>query len=112
MIDAISPGCSYFDFLDKIGMDGVTLGYEHTLSGHTGDAQSGQKFKDKWGATRVYTGEAISYPVEGPIKNEDDLKSYVPPDLSGQKACEEQYDMVCTLLKVVVMQIKSFFEEG
>lgn len=80
VIEAIYPECSYFDFMDKIGMDGVTLGYEHTLSGHGGDAQPGQKFRDKWGVTRVYTGEAISYPIEGPIKTEDDLKSYVPPD--------------------------------
>ncbi len=49
--NAIYPGCSYFDFLEKIGMDGVTLGYEHTLSGHDGDIQPGYKFKDKWGNT-------------------------------------------------------------
>ena len=61
--NAIYPGCSYFDFLEKIGMDGVTLGYEHTLSGHDGDVQPGYKFKDKWGVTRVYTGEAIAYPT-------------------------------------------------
>lgn len=40
VIEAIYPGCSYFDFMGKIGMEGVTLGYEHTLSGHAGDATS------------------------------------------------------------------------
>lgn len=38
VIDAIYPGCSYFDFLDRIGMDAVSLGFEHTLSGHDEDA--------------------------------------------------------------------------
>ena len=80
VIEAINPGCAYFDFLDRIGLDGVVLGYGHTLSGHAGDARVGQKFKDKWGVTRIYTGEAISYPVEGLIKTEADLKSYRPPD--------------------------------
>lgn len=80
VIEAISPGCAYFDFLDQIGLDGVALGYGHTLSGHAGDARVGQKFKDKWGVTRIYTGEAISYPVEGIIKTQEDLKSYRPPD--------------------------------
>ncbi len=80
VIDAIHPGCSYFDFMDKVGMDAVALGYKYTLSGHTGDVQPGQRFQDKWGVTRVYTGEAISYPMEGPIKTEEDLKMYAPPD--------------------------------
>jgi len=80
VIDAIHPGCSYFDFLDKIGMDAVSLGYEHTLSGHQRDVQPGYKFQDKWGVTRVYTGEAIAYPIEGIIDSEKDLKSYTPPD--------------------------------
>jgi len=80
VINAIYQGCSYFDFLERIGMDGVSLGYSHTLSGHTGVVKPGQKFKDKWGVVRVYTGEAISYPLEGPIKTEEDLKRYKPPD--------------------------------
>ena len=78
--DAIYPECSYFDFLERIGMDGVSLGYEHTMSGQNGDVQPGYKFKDKWGVTRVYTGEAIAYPIEGIIASEEDLKSYIPPD--------------------------------
>ncbi len=78
--DAIYPECSYFDFLERIGMDGVSLGYEHTMSGQNGDVQPGYKFKDKWGVTRVYTGEAITYPIEGIIASEEDLKSYIPPD--------------------------------
>jgi len=53
VIEAIYPGYSYFDFVGKIGMDGVTLGYKYTLSGHTGNVQSGQKFKDKWRVPRV-----------------------------------------------------------
>jgi uroporphyrinogen decarboxylase len=80
VIDAIYPGCSYFDFLERIGMDAVSLGFEHTLSGHDEDAYLGYQFKDKWGVTRVYTGEAIAYPIEGIINSEEDLKFYNPPD--------------------------------
>ena len=80
VMDAIYPECSYFDFLDKIGMDAVSLGFEYTLSGHQRNVQPGYKFKDKWGVTRIYTGEAIAYPIEGIIESEEDLKSYIPPD--------------------------------
>jgi hypothetical protein len=69
VIDAIYPQRSYLDFLEIIGMDGVALGFEHTMSGHHGDAQSGYQFKDKWGVPRVYTGEAVAYPIEGIIKS-------------------------------------------
>jgi len=80
VINAIFPQCPYLDFLEKIGMDAVSMGFEHTMSGQQGDVQPGYKFKDKWGVTRIYTGEAIAYPIEGIIESEEDLKSYNPPD--------------------------------
>lgn len=80
VINAIYPGASYFDFLERIDLDAVMLGYMTSLSGQNKDVQKGHKFKDKWGVTRVYTGEAIAYPIEGVIHSEEDLKSYMPPD--------------------------------
>jgi uroporphyrinogen decarboxylase len=80
VMDVIYPECSYFDFLDRIGMDAVSLGFGHTLSGQKDDPRPGYQFKDKWGVTRVYTGEAIAYPIEGIINSEADLKSFNPPD--------------------------------
>ena len=80
VIDAIYPGASYFDFLEWIALDAVMLGYMTSLSGQPKDVQKEYKFKDKWGVTRVYTGEAIAYPIEGVINSEEDLKSYIPPD--------------------------------
>lgn len=80
VIEALSPGSSYFDFLNSIGLDAVSLGYGHTFSGPMSDDKTKRTFKDKWGVIRVDTGEDIAYPIEGPIKNEDDLKTYVPPD--------------------------------
>jgi len=94
VIEALSPGSTYFDFLAKIGMDGVSLGYGHTFSGHDGEVKSQTTFKDKWGVIRVWTGEAISYPLEGPIKNEEDLNSYVPPDPNAPDALGNFHQLV------------------
>jgi len=86
VIETLSPGSTYFDFLDKIGMDGVSLGYGHTFSGHDGEVKFQTTFQDKWGVARVWTGEAISYPLKGPIKSEEDLRSYAPPDPNAPDA--------------------------
>ena len=99
VIDAIYPQGSYFDFLEKFGMDAVALGFEHTMGGfeqggHYGDAQPGYQFKDRWGVPRVYTGEAVAYPIEGIIKSEEDLKSYNPPD-------PENPDLLAPFLELV-----------
>jgi len=94
VINAILPGCSYLDFLERIEMDGVSLGYSHTLSGQTEDVKSGQKFRDKWGVVRVHTGEAISYPVESPIKTEQDLKIYNPPDPDDPELFKSFYELI------------------
>lgn len=86
VIDAIYPGGSYFDFLEWIDLDAVMLGYMTSLSGQPKNVRKEYKFKDKWGVTRIYTGEAIAYPIEGVIHSEEDLKSYIPPDPNAQDA--------------------------
>ncbi len=37
-------------------------------------------FRDAWGVIRRHTTEVGSFPLEGPIKSESDLRAYTPPD--------------------------------
>ncbi len=37
-------------------------------------------FVNEWGVTRKESGQSVSMPLEGPIKNKEDLNSYIPPN--------------------------------
>ncbi|MGQ9576589.1 MAG: uroporphyrinogen decarboxylase family protein [Thermoguttaceae bacterium] len=81
VMQALLPGCDYFQFNDWIEMDNAGLnrsswsreGVEYV------DKERGL-FRDKWGVIRAFGPESTPAPVEGPIKRPEDLKSYRPPD--------------------------------
>lgn len=53
---------------------------------------------NEWGVIRQYTDEAVSIPLEGPIKGPKDLDSYKPPDPYAERRYEE--------LKMLVKRFK------
>jgi uroporphyrinogen decarboxylase len=82
VIDSISKGMDYFDFLDFIDMDVVTC---LTMADADEDVNWIDKGKgiweDKWGARQAFTGEVISVPMEPPrIQTIEDFAGYDPPD--------------------------------
>ncbi|MGC8716642.1 MAG: uroporphyrinogen decarboxylase family protein [bacterium] len=44
---------------------------------------------NEWGIIRQYTDEAVSIPLEGPIKEPKDLDTYKPPDPYAERRFEE-----------------------
>ncbi|HEB31273.1 MAG TPA: hypothetical protein ENI15_10425 [Spirochaetes bacterium] len=80
VIHGISPGCSYPDFVDKYDFDIVLTGTPSlNYRKETIDKESGT-FRDEWGVVRRYSDQTVPFPVEGPVKTEKDLDSYVGPD--------------------------------
>ena len=81
VMEAIYPGCDYYAFADRFGLDAVGLnrsswekkGLHFVDAAHT-------RFRDKWGVVRALGPESSPYPVEAPIKEPGDLKHYTPPD--------------------------------
>ena len=81
VIEQISPGKSYYDFIEDMGYDAVgpnitwdAMGLERWLD------RDKKIFLDRWGITRQYTAELIPVPLEGAIRSKKDLLNYTPPD--------------------------------
>jgi uroporphyrinogen decarboxylase len=87
VMEAIYPGCTYYEFADRFGLDGVGLNrstWEKENIHWVDEAR--HLFRDKWGVLRGFTAESSPYPVEAPIKSPDDLKHYTPPDPNAPDA--------------------------
>jgi uroporphyrinogen decarboxylase len=78
---ALLPGCDYFQFNDWLGMDSVGQNRSSWSRENVEfvDEVRGL-FRDKWGVIRAFGPESTPAPVEGPIKQPEDLKTYKPPD--------------------------------
>jgi len=81
LIQALVPGCDYFQFNEWLGMDSVGQNRSSWSRDNVEyiDKEKGL-FRDKWGVIRAFGPESTPAPVEGPIKRPEDLKSYRPPD--------------------------------
>ena len=81
VMDALLPGCDYFQFNDWVGLDNASQNRSSWSRENVEfiDEEKGL-FRDKWGVIRAFGPERTPVPVEGPIKTPDDLKKYQPPD--------------------------------
>ncbi len=76
VIEGLSPGADLFQLADEMDLDAVCLeGGSFTESYDRSEAF----YVDEWGVRFGRTAESY-HPIEGPIKSEADLDSYVPPD--------------------------------
>jgi uroporphyrinogen decarboxylase len=75
VIKALYGDIGYDDFVDKEGLDGITI-FENGRIKRLNDIQ----FKDEWGILWTIESNGIAYPSGGPIKTEADLDKFIPPD--------------------------------
>ncbi len=78
VIEAISPGSTYEDFVEEFDVDAVSA-YEDIKYR---DLSPTEKI-DHWGIIRDFSKKTSLFwpmPLEGPIKSEKDLEKYNPPD--------------------------------
>lgn len=75
VINAITPGKTISEFVYAMDIDGfcADLNYKTEKIDET-------LFQDEWGIVKRDTGEAHTFPVDGPIKSKKDLDKYIPPD--------------------------------
>ena len=75
---ALSPGASWSDFVDQIGLDAISalFLYEGTFKE---ESIGPKKVMNEWGVTLGVTDEHKA-PIDGPIKTLEDALHYVPPD--------------------------------
>jgi len=81
VMDALLPGCDYYQFNDWIGLDNASQNRSSWSRENVEfiDEKKGT-FRDKWGVIRAFGPESTPAPIEGPIKTPEDLKTYQPPD--------------------------------
>jgi len=87
VMQALLPGCNYYQFNDWIGLDNAGLNRSSWRRDNVEyvDTEKGW-FKDAWGVIRAFGPESTPYPIEGPIKRPEDLKNYTPPDPNAPDA--------------------------
>ncbi len=76
VIKALYGDISYEDFVEKEGLDGITVFENQRII----ERYSQTRFKDEWGINWTIEPNGISYPSGGPIKTPADLDKYTPPD--------------------------------
>lgn len=76
VIDAILPGgLTYAEFSDKMDLDAIFVDIDYRKE----SAPDGSTINE-WGIISKNTGEAHSFPIDGPIHNLGEFKAYTPPD--------------------------------
>ena len=90
VINSISQGMSYKDFIDYADMDVVTC---LTMADEPGNInwidEEKHIFRDKWGALQKFTEEVLAVPITpARIETETDLQSYQPPNPSEASVFE------------------------
>ncbi len=75
VIQAISPDASYEDFVYRMGLDALCVDLDYKS-----EQLDDGIVKDEWGMLKRYSGEAHSFPLDGPVKSMEDLGRYRPPD--------------------------------
>lgn len=83
--DKILPGSSYEDFAEYVGLDLVLTHTPSRLYEQKMIDENKRIVRDEWGILRQYTEQEVPIPLEGPIKSEEDLKRYVPPDPQAER---------------------------
>jgi uroporphyrinogen decarboxylase len=73
--EAICPGSSMEEFTVRMGLDAIVVGPDFKR-----EAIGPKRYRNEWGVILEKTAEEHAFPVEGPIRSMEDLRSYQPPD--------------------------------
>jgi len=80
VIQGICPGGTYEDLAEEYDLD-IVLTFTPS-SNYRKEWINRQKgiFRDEWGVVRQFSDQTVPFPMDFPIKSEEDLKNYTPPD--------------------------------
>lgn len=75
VVNALCPGATEEEFIYEMDLDAICVDLDYET------VQMGEGLlKDEWGQIKKFTQEGHSFPIDGPIRDEDDLKTYRPPN--------------------------------
>jgi len=74
-VEKLRPGATYAEVVERLDLDGITAGETQKFEG-VGEGL----LRDEWGIVWKLGGAGVTYPFSGPIRSEDDLDAYEPPD--------------------------------
>lgn len=77
IIEALIPGGDQGDVVEKYDLDAVY--FREAYRYEPVDIDNGC-YRDEWGIVMKLTGDIMPTPIQHPIKNEDDLEAFKPPD--------------------------------
>ncbi len=81
VVEALYPGCDYFDLVEKMGLDVVAFGITTDYRDVEWVDEEKRIYRDKWGTLQRMTTEVIPISCEPAlIQDESDLLDYQPPD--------------------------------
>ena len=75
VMNAIKPGISYEEFCYEYGQDAICIDCDYKSERIKDD-----KIRDEWGMIKMESGQAHTFPLDGPIRTMRDLDNYNPPD--------------------------------
>ena len=88
---AAMPDCrDMADFMDRVGLDNVGTGAWFDVVRENPDGS----YFDEWGVRYKPSAEALSHPIEGPVKTMADARAYVPPDPDAPQRLGNLPDLV------------------
>jgi uroporphyrinogen decarboxylase len=76
----VSSRCSYEDFMEQFDFDIVMTGTPSDNYRMNLLDKNSKTYRDEWGVVRQFSDQAVSFPMEGPIKSMKDMDTYKPPD--------------------------------
>ncbi|GAH58840.1 unnamed protein product, partial [marine sediment metagenome] len=79
VIEGLHGDISFLDFVGKEDLDGFTM-----FEDKKRDLVSGNTYMDSWGITWKLEPNNTYYPIDGPIKSYNDLKSFILPDADSE----------------------------
>jgi len=77
VIESILPGETLEDMVEKYNLDDIY--YRETYQYEPIDPQK-KYFRDEWGIVMMLGDDIMPSPVNSPLKNEEDLRKFCPPD--------------------------------
>jgi len=74
-VEKLRPGATYAKVVEWLDLDGITAGETQKL-----EAVGEGMLRDEWGIVWKLGEIGATYPFSGPIRSEEDLDAYEPPD--------------------------------
>lgn len=89
--DFIQPGASYFDIVEALDLDAIVV--DDMPQNDMTNMLDSTRFKNKWGVIWQTSSDSV-HPVEGPIKSEKDLDTWILPDPDDPMRYKQLSDIV------------------